>query len=480
MDTRAHGVARSTSHTRGVYIFRNDLRIQHNIGLARIAARVDHLDCVCIVPPDMVVASAEEQMFMLGRRYPWKAAVGSRRKRFYWQAILDLHLNLQQRGGHLSLLTGHWGSRARALLDSGAYSVVGLSAHPGYYEQSGVDSLVESFPDIEWVVGDDFCLLAEEQLPFALTDMPQGFTPFREAIEPLVQPGATDTVGTNTPVPALPDNLPPASDRADDNDPMMTEGFIQGQLLRLSYSGCGAGQIDDETTQMLTGGETAGLARVNHYIHDGGAIRHYKDTRNALMGDAFSSKFSAWLALGCVSPRMLVDSIFAHESKHGENDSTYWLRFELIWREYFQWLSKAHGARLFAVRGIKGVNPLLTYNAENFMAWREGYTQSPFVNAFMRQLKYTGWMSNRGRQIVASYLVNELGVDWRYGAGWFESQLMDYDCATNWGNWQYLAGVGTDPRGKRHFNIDKQQAEHDPNGTFTRFWSRADGVPQSA
>ena len=80
-----------------------------------------------------------------------------------------------------------------------------------------------------------------------------------------------------------------------------------------------------------------------------------------------------------------------------------------------------------------------------FAAWCAGNTGNAFVDAFMRQLAATGWMSNRGRQIVASYLINQLGVDWRYGAAWFEQQLIDYDCAANWGNWQYLAGVGTDP-----------------------------------
>ena len=75
-------------------------------------------------------------------------------------------------------------------------------------------------------------------------------------------------------------------------------------------------------------------------------------------------------------------------------------------------------------------------------------------------------MSNRGRQIVASYLVNQLGLDWRFGAAWFEEQLVDYDPASNWGNWQYLAGVGTDPRGRREFNIEKQRQMYDSNNTF--------------
>jgi deoxyribodipyrimidine photo-lyase len=125
---------------------------------------------------------------------------------------------------------------------------------------------------------------------------------------------------------------------------------------------------------------------------------------------------------------------------------------------------------MFALRGIQNKDPNLTYCPEHFNAWCCGETNNEFVNAFMRQLLHTGWMSNRGRQIVASYLINEMSIDWRYGAAWFEQQLIDYDVAANWGNWQYLAGVGTDPRGRRHFNIEKQRQTYDPECTFITRW----------
>ena len=88
----------------------------------------------------------------------------------------------------------------------------------------------------------------------------------------------------------------------------------------------------------------------------------------------------------------------------------------------------------------------------------------------MKQLNHTGYMSNRGRQIVASCFIHELGLDWRYGATYFEQQLIDYDVASNWGNWQYLAGVGADPRGCRQFNLKKQTQQHDPKGEFMDKW----------
>jgi deoxyribodipyrimidine photo-lyase len=199
-------------------------------------------------------------------------------------------------------------------------------------------------------------------------------------------------------------------------------------------------------------------------------IASYKETRNQLDGWDFSSKLSPWLAFGCISARQVAEAIRQYENKYQANDSTYWLYFELLWREYFQWLAFRYGKKMFALRGIQNKNPLLSFYSAEFTAWCYGNTASDFVNAFMRQLLNTGWMSNRGRQIVASYLINELGVDWRYGAAWFEQQLIDYDVAANWGNWQYLAGVGTDPRGRRHFNIEKQRQTYDPESIFIERW----------
>ncbi len=133
-----------------------------------------------------------------------------------------------------------------------------------------------------------------------------------------------------------------------------------------------------------------------------------------------------------------------YEADYGANDSTYWIYFELLWREYFYWYARRYGRQLFHFGGIRNQTPLTSFYAHRFQQWKKGETPFPLVNACMHQLNETGYMSNRGRQLVASCLVHELGLDWRYGAAYFESQLIDYDVASNWGNWQYLAGVGAD------------------------------------
>jgi len=105
--------------------------------------------------------------------------------------------------------------------------------------------------------------------------------------------------------------------------------------------------------------------------------------------------------------------------------------------------------------------------------WINGKTGVDFVDANMNELRLTGFMSNRGRQNVASYLCNDLQLDWRYGAAYFEQELIDYDVASNWGNWAYLAGVGNDPRGNRYFDIAKQARQYDAGGEYRRLWRSA-------
>jgi deoxyribodipyrimidine photo-lyase len=109
-------------------------------------------------------------------------------------------------------------------------------------------------------------------------------------------------------------------------------------------------------------------------------------------------------------------------------------------------------------------------DSQKLQNWIEGKTGIEFVDANMIELKLTGFMSNRGRQNVASYLCNDLKLDWRLGAAYFEQQLIDYDVCSNWGNWAYLAAVGNDPRDNRYFNIEKQASTYDTKRKYRNLW----------
>jgi len=228
---------------------------------------------------------------------------------------------------------------------------------------------------------------------------------------------------------------------------------------------------DERAVMNWKGGETEGLLRLEEYVFKSGAFPKYKETRNELIGKNYSSKFSAWLSMGCLSPRQIVTEIKKYEEQYEANESTYWLVFELIWRDYFRFMMKKYKHQFFTQNGIKNITTELNiHNTAQFEAWKNGETGNDFIDANMKELKLTGFMSNRGRQNVASYLCHNLKLDWRYGAAYFEQQLIDYDVCSNWGNWAYLAGVGNDPRGKRIFNIEKQASEYDNNKMYRKLW----------
>jgi deoxyribodipyrimidine photo-lyase len=171
-----------------------------------------------------------------------------------------------------------------------------------------------------------------------------------------------------------------------------------------------------------------------------------------------------------LSPRYIYDEIERYERKRIKNDSTYWLIFELLWRDYFRFICAKHGNKIFFSSGLQEIEFPWKEDRQLFEIWQKGKTGYPLIDANMRELQLTGFMSNRGRQNVASFLTKNLGINWIMGAEWFESILIDYDVCSNWGNWNYTAGVGNDARGFRYFNTIKQSKDYDPQGKYLRHW----------
>ena len=196
-----------------------------------------------------------------------------------------------------------------------------------------------------------------------------------------------------------------------------------------------------------------------------------KETRDELLGRDYSTKFSIHLSKGTLSPKLIYDELKRYESEVENNKSTYWLFFELLWRDFFRFIGKKHGNKIFCADGIKGKSELKLFdNKTLFEKWANAETGIPFIDANMRELNATGFMSNRGRQNVASFLVKDMKINWCWGAEYFESLLIDYDPCSNYGNWNYIAGVGADKREDRYFNIPLQAKKYDPHGEYIRHW----------
>jgi len=227
--------------------------------------------------------------------------------------------------------------------------------------------------------------------------------------------------------------------------------------------------VSTKTAFPFHGGENEALKRIDEYFFKTKKVAVYKKTRNGLIGKDYSTKFSPWLANGSLSAKTIYWKIKDFEDEFGANQSTYWVIFELVWRDYFKYISLKHGSKIFKIGGILEKN--YTWNTDQSIIekWKNGNTKDNFVNANMIELKETGWMSNRGRQNVASYFAKELQLDWRIGAAYFESMLLDYDVHSNYGNWMYVAGVGNDPR-DRKFNTKLQADRYDANHKFRKLW----------
>ncbi|MEA5511304.1 DASH family cryptochrome [Crocosphaera sp. UHCC 0190] len=288
-----------------------------------------------------------------------------------------------------------------------------------------------------------------DNLPFKVDQIPELFTNFRKKVE------KNSTINPTFPTPKTLPKLPEID---------------LGKIPSIEELGLQNSIFDTRSVLNFKGGETEGIKRVNNYFWDNNCLKNYKETRNGMLGTDYSSKLSPWLAKGCLSPRYIYEEVQKYEEERVKNNSTYWLIFELLWRDYFRFICAKHGNKIFYPSGLQGLEIPWKEDSERFRLWQEGKTGYPLVDANMRELSATGFMSNRGRQNVASFLTKNLGINWIMGAEWFESLLIDYDVCSNYGNWNYTAGVGNDARGFRYFNITKQSKDYDPKGDYLKHW----------
>lgn len=295
----------------------------------------------------------------------------------------------------------------------------------------------------------DQFLFHPDDLPIAIENLPKVFTVFRKKCEKYC---------------SVRDCFPRPITMPKENDTL--EKFA---LPKLEELGLTQKKQHPQAAFSFKGGSHAALERLKHYFWNTKKLSFYKQTRNGLLGQDYSSKFSAWLANGSISARQIYWQIKAYEKQIDKNQSTYWLIFELIWRDYFKYVSLKHRNKIFQLGGILEREYHWKNSHQILKAWIDGQTKEPFVNANMKELSKTGWMSNRGRQNVASYFAKNLNMDWRLGAAYFEAMLIDYDVHSNYGNWMYVAGVGNDPR-DRKFNVQLQAERYDENGKYQRLW----------
>ncbi|UBM60446.1 DASH family cryptochrome [Marinilongibacter aquaticus] len=422
-----------------LFWFRNDLRLHDNEAFIR-ATDLGRVLPVYVIDPSIF------EVTKLGFK-----KTGKYRLKFLLESLQDLKNNLQHLGSDLIVRIGKPDEELAKIAQERDVLYV-LSSKEVTQEETNLEfelsqRLKRLNIDMELIW--QATLYHVRELPLQIKFLPDVFTDFRKIM---------DKQSVIRRLQPTPEKLHSISDIELGEIPKMTDfGFEE----------------EDENLEnvFFKGGETAALERLDEFIWKKEIIKNYKETRNQLLGNDFSSKLSAWISLGCISPRKIYFEVKRYETEILKNESTYWVIFELMWRDYFHFVALKYGVRLFKKCGIKhDLNKTWRKDKKEFKRWRKGKTGIPLIDANMRELQETGYMSNRGRQLVTSFFTKDLKLEWWWGAMYFESKLIDYDVCSNWGNWNYIAGIGNDPRPNRYFNIAMQSEKYDPQGEYIKHW----------
>lgn len=363
------------------------------------------------------------------------ALIAPARHAFLFNGLRVLDADLRARGSRLIIRSGEPLEALTKLVDdSGAQAIFALEDYSPYARAR--DARVAARLPLKLYVGTTVhhpeMVHKDNGSPFTV------FTPFSKAWKALPLP---------TPVQRLPERLPSAPHVASEELPCVDE------------------------PASFPPGETEALRRLDEFLAERGDA--YAEKRDRLDLDG-TSTLSPYLRFGMLSPRLAVQRTMqaagqARNGKGGRGFET-WIN-ELIWREFYNAILYEFPSVLKTAfnPGLRGINWRAA--PEDMLAWKQGLTGYPVVDACMRQLLATGWMHNRGRMITASFLTKDLLIDWQEGERWFMECLIDGDPAANNGGWQWTAGVGTDAAPYfRIFNPTLQGQKFDPSGVFVRRW----------
>lgn len=401
--------------SRTIVWFRQDLRLHDNEALTEAIRIADELIPVYIFDIDP------------GR---WSVP----RANFLIESVLDLRRQLRAGGSDLVIRIGKPDEILYRLALETKSQWVYCNRERTHDEVKVQDRLEQQL----WSIGRELrytrgkMLYYTSDLPFPVTHCPDSFIAFRKEVEPILS--------VRQPLPS-PVNIPPLVPGLDTGEIPTLESMLPGRQVIM--------------TSGFAGGETAGLKELN----DAGIKQVQPDF--PLSGISFSP----WLAMGCLSPKRVYYQSLSMPTGGDE------IRQNLVYRDYLRLMGKKYGDQIFYKSGIKARKIEFPKNEEAFAAWKSGSTGVEIIDAAMHQLNRTGWIPDVLRKITANYLIKVLQLDWRLGAAYFESALIDYDPCSNWVSWLNLAGLGPDNREDRIIHFDLAGKKLDPDGTYVRLWN---------
>lgn len=416
--------------------FRNDLRLHDNEMLVEAIAKSEEILPVFCFDPRQFEATSYHSI-----------KTGSIRTKFLTESVNGLRQSLQNLGGNLLIVHGKPEDVLPDLVTK--YEIAEVYHHREVAsEETAISTQVEDLlwkqkVNLKHFIG--HTLYNKEDLPFPIKDIPDIFAQFKKK---------TERDAIVKPCFLTPEQISFVNVEEWGNVPTLHELFV------------GLDETDMAEQTEIIGGETEALTHLHDFLHTGEGIALSNTT---LKKNSIVSKLSAWLALGCLSPREVYWKMKEAEASYGLKPYFNQIVLGLLWRDYFRFMFKKYRNTFFKSRGFS-LQPIKKsdLNLELLNAWKNGNTEQPLVNSLMIELNTTGYLSNSARQLVAAYLVYELNVNWIYGAAYFEEKLIDYAPASNWGNWANLAGVGNDTKLTASFDFQKLVKIVDPKGIYTQ------------
>lgn len=398
--------------------FRNDLRVNDHPALAKAAAESDKVIPLFII----------DSMLMTGD------VKGSNRNRFLIESLADLKDSLRELDADLVIKNGDALTVLQELVKAHSVGTIYYTADYTPYSIKRDKRIESAFKDSNVAVrgfAGRLIVSSIDKLNTKAGTPHKVFTPFWRNWQ-MIQRRA---------IAQKPSSISLPSDIAVGTLPKITDVTTKSDL----------------SSDVLKGGESAGRKRLHDFLHND--IKNYHDTSNDMAADA-TSRLSAYLHFGCVSARAI-------ETMLPDNKGAAAWHRQLCWRDFYHYVLFHHPLKNqeFQER-YRGMEWSDDHDLLN--AWQQGKTGYPIVDAAMRQLNQEGWMHNRARLIVGSFLTKDLWIDWRQGEAYFMKMLIDGDTANNNGNWQWIASVGVDPAPvfRRLYNPSSQAKNYDANGEY--------------
>ena len=339
--------------------FRNNLRVDDNIALSE----------ACKSSGKTIGIYCFDPRYFAETRYEFRKTEKFRAK-FLLETISELKENLLKKNISLLIYFDKPENVFDKVIDEHDIAIVFTQKEWANEETDVNTNIKNQISTVTFKEYYDQFLFHPEDIPFQnLKDLPQVFTVFRKECEKKIAIRKTNSI--------------PSKSKENNID-------NKTSIPHLTDLGFEEFDVDQNTAFPFKGGENQALKRIENYFFETQNLSKYKKTRNGLIGSNYSSKLSAWLANGSVSAKTIFWKVKQYEEQVEANEDTYWLIFELIWRDYFKYISMKFGNKIFQIYGILNNKYDWKFNKKAFDQWVSGNTNEPFVNANMIELAKTG------------------------------------------------------------------------------------------